>query len=160
MAPSIGNFWRRGWRMTNGLACRPITKLSVAARVPWSVACVSWAPRARIHIHNLRRRKQSLSCPSSMLLTGERSATCPESVSIRRDPCPAAFFTGIRCRSALTCTMMSYFSSPARCYSACRTRRWHSTRQTQPGTFDRGNTYTTAGLSINLFSPFTRRAHV
>lgn len=94
MAPSIGNFWRRGWRMTNGLACRPITKLSVAARVPWSVACVSWAPRARIHIHNLRRRKQSLSCPSSMLLTGERSATCPESVSVRRDPCPAAFFTG------------------------------------------------------------------
>ena len=29
-----------------------------------------------------------------MLLTGERSATCPESVSVRRDPCPAAFFTG------------------------------------------------------------------
>ncbi len=28
-----------------------------------------------------------------MLLTGERSTTCPDSVPVRRDPCPAAFFT-------------------------------------------------------------------
>ncbi len=83
---------------------------------------LSWAPRATIHIHihiSGDASNPSAAPPqhvrASMLLTGERSATCPDSVSVRRDPCPAAFFYagyGVRCRSTLTCAMMSCFLSP------------------------------------------------
>ena len=99
-------------------------------------------------------RTQALSCPppqgTSMLLTGERSATCPDSVPVRREPCPSRLLRGIRCRSTLTCTMMSWFSSPGEMLQCMQNASVAlRTRQTLPGTLTEAPD-TATGLSINF----------
>ena len=124
---------------------------------------LSWAPRATIHIHihiSGDASNPSAAPPqhvrASMLLTGERSATCPDSVSVRRDPCPAAFFLrGIRSTMQVNvdlCDDVMFFVSEMlqNNYSACRTRRWHSGHDSLNLVLNRG-TYTAAGFSIKCF---------
>ena len=89
---AFGNFWRRGWRMTNGPRM-PANHESLRGRpgVPLSVAWVfpgrPGHPSIRIHMSPETQAipQLPLHCPQhvrdpSMPLTGERSATCPDSV--------------------------------------------------------------------------------
>ena len=163
MAPSFGNFWRRGWRMTNGLACRPITKLSAAARVPLSVAWAFLGAQGH-HPHphpHLRRRKQSLSCPSTtcqgLHAVDRRTERHVPRLRLRqaRPVSRRVFLRGIRSTMQVNvdlCDDVMFFVSEMlqNNYSACRTRRWHSGHDSLNLVLNRG-TYTAAGFSIKCF---------